>query len=332
MNKGYFVRYLTEYTLVFILFTVASSIFISCSDGIAEDQDAYKNHLQITQNHLPTGKEEYKILAIGNSYTIDGTAYIEDILDKANIDRNNYCVYTITEGSTSLKYWSRQLYTSEKIKATRVAGSINEIADSEASLGDVIKHDWDVIVLQQFSQESIDYNTYNPYLTNILSYIQTNCPNKAVAIAWQIIPAYSKSSQQNKGIADVERWKRNIKATKTMMQKDGIHIIIPTGTAIQLARKSNLENAYDLTRDHIHLCYGAGRYIAACTWIESLFGPVFGITIEGNTANHLITDNENNDPESSFIRDSSVEVNDLNRGMCQEMALRAFRNMFELDK
>lgn len=331
MNRQEIIRYMKDYVLMVLLFVAALSSFVSCNDEDGEPVRAPLRILPVTQNDLPRGKDYYKILAIGNSYTIDGTAYIEEMLDSAGVDRRNYCLYIVTKGGASLAYWAERLYGSDKVEATRVAGDFQEITESGTTLAEIISHDWDVVVLQQFSQDAIDYATYNPYLTSMLTCIQASCKNKDVAVAWQMVHAYGKNSKENKGLAGVDRWKKNVKATQTMMRKDGIHLIIPTGTAIQLARQSTLNNAYDLTRDNIHLCYGVGRYVAACTWVETLFAPVFGISIEGNTANHFITEAEENDPNESFISGSSVEVNDENRARCQEMALRACSNMFMLE-
>ena len=42
---------------------------------------------------LPIGKENLRILAIGNSYTLDGTAYLQELLDNLGLDRSRYCVW-----------------------------------------------------------------------------------------------------------------------------------------------------------------------------------------------------------------------------------------------
>ena len=54
----------------------------------------------------------------------------------------------------------------------------------------------------------------------------------------------------------------------------GIDIIIPSGTAVQNARTSFIGDNMD--RDGYHLDLLWGRYTAACTWFETLFGHVTG--------------------------------------------------------
>jgi beta-glucosidase len=70
-----------------------------------------------------------------------------------------------------------------------------------------------------------------------------------------------------------------------------IPVVIPSGEAVQIARGTRLNNdtkvpatskVYQLTRDGYHLTRQHGRYIAACTWFETLIKPVLGKSVLGN--------------------------------------------------
>lgn len=61
-----------------------------------------------------------------------------------------------------------------------------------------------------------------------------------------------------------------VSVTREQARKAGIKKIIPTGTALQDARTTKLGN--DLTRDGFHMSKGFGRYLAACTWFETITG------------------------------------------------------------
>ena len=70
-----------------------------------------------------------------------------------------------------------------------------------------------------------------------------------------------------------------------------IPVIIPSGEAVQIARGTRLNNdkkvpatskVYQLTRDGYHLTRQHGRYLAACTWFETLIKPTLGISVLGN--------------------------------------------------
>lgn len=329
-------HFLKRYAFIAFISHMMCFLSTSCSNGDWDEIPEYapsESFLPVTQNPLPIGNKQLRILAIGNSYSVDATAYIDDIMGATDINPKDYCVYTVSRGSASLEYWANMLNSDELIWTVRQAGALSEITypKNHGTISEFINHPWDIIVLQQYSQIAIDYDTYNPHLTKILSYIQEHCPNKDVAIAWQIIPTYHKNSSNNKGISGVERWKKIVDATKEMTIKNGINIIIPNGTAIQMARNSSLETDYDLTRDYIHLCYGIGRYIAACTWVETLFRPVFGVTIEGNKGNHELTEEELNDTNDGFNPSSSVAVDDSNRELCQQIALKACRSPYSLE-
>lgn len=57
---------------------------------------------------------------------------------------------------------------------------------------------------------------------------------------------------------------------RVMTDYPSLKVLIPTGTAVQTARIAS--GNYDLTRDGYHLDRLTGRYIAACTWFEAIFG------------------------------------------------------------
>ena len=48
---------------------------------------------------LPDSVDTLRILAIGNSYTEDGTAYIQEIMDGLDVNPNKYCVYSVGDFS-----------------------------------------------------------------------------------------------------------------------------------------------------------------------------------------------------------------------------------------
>ena len=102
-------------------------------------------------------------------------------------------------------------------------------------------------------------------------------------------------------------------------------MIIPTGTAIQNARTTNLNTPHGLTRDGKHLAYGVGRYVAACTWFEALIAPVYGVSVVGNSTIHDIDENEQNN--STY---ETAPVTNENRILCQQCAAAAVANPNQL--
>ena len=58
-------------------------------------------------------------------------------------------------------------------------------------------------------------------------------------------------------------------AVKKVSKDTGIKMVIPSGTAVQNARTTSLKDT--MTRDGYHLHKVYGRYVAACTWFETVF-------------------------------------------------------------
>lgn len=299
---------------------------VSCAE---DDVDDFSAGPFLENNPLPEGKGSLRVLAIGNSYTIDGTAYIGDILKSLDVDKSSYSLYVLTKGSSSLQYWNQQLSENNVVTAHHIDGA--RFIDAEkANIQELLRYRWDVIVVQQFSRLYIDYGSYNPSLHRIISYIRALCPNPDVTIAWQMIHAYGSDYRYNEGVSGDERWRCIVSATQQMMRYDGIDVVIPTGTAIQIARHSELQTDYDLTRDQTHLCYGVGRYVAAATWVQTLFSPVYGIDVSYARAVHPLTDTEKHESYDGFLPSSSVPVTDENRDVCLDCAVKACCHPFSL--
>ncbi|MBQ8564443.1 MAG: DUF4886 domain-containing protein [Bacteroidaceae bacterium] len=107
----------------------------------------------------------------------------------------------------------------------------------------------------------------------------------------------------------------------------GIDKLVPTGTAIQKARNTELTygGLYDnLSRDNWHVNSGTGRYIAACTWYEALFAPYFGVSVINSTLDILETEK----PNDKVFADSFVAVNDNNRVLCIKCAIYAIQEPY----
>lgn len=304
----------------------------ACSEdewkGVSRDIPFFHN------TPLPDHADSLRILAIGNSYTTDGTAYIASMARDLGIDSTSYSLYTLTRGGASLKFWSGMLRDTATFSLTKVAGTEagtgSKAIRTTGKLRELLSQHWDIVVLQQFSHEATDYQSYNPYLRILIEAVRTEGRNPQVSIAWQLVHAYGTGYEGNNGLVGDQRWEGIASVTSQMSQREGVDIIIPTGTAIQIARHTELQNEYDLTRDYVHLCYGVGRYIAAATWLQALFAPIYGIDVTHCTATHHLNAYELTDTAAGFIPASSVEVTEQNRSRCLECAREACRHPFSL--
>ena len=185
----------------------------------------------------------------------------------------------------------------------------------EAPLAEILAQDWDVVTVQQVSTLAQDATKLLPSLPYLVNFIRSKCPNKDVVIAWQQV--WSFWDEAGGMAASIQNW-QNINAVVKLTLDYGVDMVIPTGTAIQNARTTELNTQHGLLRDNKHLGYGVGRYVAACAWFEALLAPVYEVTVVGNVATHEPTDSEK---EKSIYE--TVAVTDANRTLCQQCAASA---------
>lgn len=286
--------------------------------GSIADIGRYQN------NPLPRTNTTLRILAIGNSYTQDGAQYLSEFINAANINQN-ICVYRLIQGGGTLEDWVNNYNSSNTYSLVKNGGSLT--MTTTGTLSQILSQNWDVIVIQQESSRSIDFNTFDPYLGQLIRYIRKDCTNQRVALAWQQVWAYA----QNYGSAPwgIDRFNLIVSAVKKMVAKVGIDIIIPTGMAIQIARtlpvdgggKNLINGGGDMCRDGLHLGFGTGRYIAAATWFQAIIAPILNVRMLGSLARRILDTDE-------LANIYSVAVDDSNAAICQECAFRANMDMW----
>ena len=125
-----------------------------------------------------------------------------------------------------------------------------------------------MIVLLQASDKSYVWDSCKQGLPELLDIVKANCLNKDVRLAYQLPWGHTEQT----ALSELEG---NIECAKKLKEEYGIEHIIPVGVAVQNARNTTLNTTLYLTRDHWHLCMGVGRYVAACTFFESVIAPVY---------------------------------------------------------
>ena len=282
----------------------------------------YDRSLCYLQNKpLPYGKGHLRLLAIGNSYTVDAVTHLSTILREAGVRDDEYSIYIVGHNAATLEHWWGQFESSEMLQPAFYGGQ--QMPIQPCAMNELLAHDWDVIVFQQYSGAAINYATFDPWLRRLIDAVQGLCTNPDVALAWQSVWSYADFYGSR--IDTQTRWEAICAATWEMMATDGIDIIIPTGTAIENARTTSLNTGSQLTRDGTHLDMGIGRYIAACTWAQTLFAPIFAFTVEGNDATTHLSDDE-----LASAQYPQHQVTDENRELCQRCAAAAVQTPFAL--
>ena len=152
--------------------------------------------------------------------------------------------------------------------------------------------DWDVITIQQVSQDSGRPTTFGN-LQNIIDHVKKS--QSDAKIYWHMTWAYESDSTHsgfpNYESDQMKMYNAIVNAAKEkILTNDAFTGVLPSGTAIQNLRTSYLGD--HLTRDGYHLSYDVGRYTAALTWAKLLTGEsIDNVTYVPkeypNVANHL---------------------------------------------
>ncbi|MGV8090567.1 MAG: DUF4886 domain-containing protein [Mangrovibacterium sp.] len=309
-------------SLFSIVLFVLSLVFLQSQAWSQETANGFQVVTNFKNNPLPQNPASLKILGIGNSFTEDGMQYLPDLLENTGIENVTLGKLTLSGCSLERHY---QLYISGdsayKYRKSYPGKNTWENIKEQCTFREAVADEnWDIVIIQQVSAFSGMYETYQPYLNDLIDAILLNCSNAGVCLGWQMTWAYGTDSDRP-GFVHYNRDQMTmywaiIKTVKTMIADTGIDIIIPSGTAIQNLRVTRVNNPpSDLTRDGYHCDFGAGRYTLACTWFQTLIAPCLGTTIA----------------ENSFrTSNGEVPVDDDNFNLCQQAAQYACAKRFEI--
>ena len=215
-----------------------------------------------------------RILAIGNSFSQDAVEqYLWNLFDEAG---EEVIIGNMYIGGCSLeKHWSNAENNSASYEYRKVVNG-NKTNTKNYSLEMALADEnWDYISLQQASDYSGMYDKYEPYLGNLIKYVQEHSSNPHMQLMFHQTWAYSKDSGHsafpNYGKDQMVMYEGIVDASKRSMENHAeIKFLIPSGTAIQNGRTTSIGDEWD--RDGYHLNTAYGRFAAACTWYETITG------------------------------------------------------------
>ena len=227
-----------------------------------------------------------RVLAIGNSFSEDAVEqYLWELGREAGV---NLIIGNAYRGGWSLAaHWKDASTRAADTEYRKVVGG-RRTNLGKRTIKDIVPDEpWDVITLQQVSQEAGREESYEPSLSLMIGYVKALATNDSVRLGFHQTWAYAQDSSHG-GFAYYDRnqfrmYASIVAAVEEAMQnhRGDLQFYIPTGTAIQNARTTALADPVvgdgqpvnrELTRDGFHLNYTIGRYIAACTWLEALTG------------------------------------------------------------
>lgn len=225
------------------------------------------------------------ILAIGNSFSQDAVEqYLYELFDAAGIE---VVIGNLYIGGCRLDtHWANAQSGNGAYEYRKVVKGVKTQNNNISLPYGLADEDWDIITVQQASGSSGQYETYTPYLENLIEWIS----DKSEADIWfHQTWAYAKNSDH----AEFPKYNKDQitmyeyimeSVQKAMSDNPQLKGVIPSGTAIQNGRTSFLGDSFN--RDGYHLETTYGRYTAACTWFEALSGmSVVGNAYAPSTVN-----------------------------------------------
>lgn len=259
----------------------------------------------VGQKPLPPGgteaSKELRILAIGNSFSSDA---VDQNLYELFLDAG----YTVVigdiaaTGSSLEDHWKRACSQEKAYSYTKIAdGKSRVLADVDLDTV-LLDEAWDIVTLQQASAYSDRYETYLPFAKDLARYVASKTRAKLV---WHQTWSYGGVAFENEtDRTQLSMYEAIADASRKVAEEAGFASVIPTGTAVQMARR---QLGDVLNRDFLHLELTYGRYLASCTWFEALTGK----SVIGN----------------GYYPDTVAEER---AKLCQEIAHGANRHPFQL--
>ncbi|MBQ8146879.1 MAG: DUF4886 domain-containing protein [Clostridia bacterium] len=215
-----------------------------------------------------------KILSIGNSFSIDAHAYLHDLAKERGFDLT---LVDLAIGGCSLQTHWENVVNNNANYLHIVNGT--DRAEECVTIDQIIKSDrFDVVTLQQVSHFSGQYETYQPYLDNLVSYVRKLQPMAELYFhrtwAYEIdsthseFPIYDRDQQK--------MYNALCQASEIACKAIGAKLI-PAGDVIQAMRERipafDYKNGGEsLCCDGFHMSHTYGRYAVALTWLATLTG------------------------------------------------------------
>lgn len=206
-----------------------------------------------------------KILSIGNSFSEDAHAYLNRV---ASASGARISCYNLPIGGCPLSRHYRNMVGNHK--------AYNLVVNAEytgffVSLEDaLLVGDWDAITFQQVSHQAPRYETYQPYLDELVAYARKYSPKSKIYLqeTWAYEQGCNRLINELHYEDQADMYRDVHEAYKQAAESIGADGVIPSGTAFQHLYK----NGAQIHRDTFHASFGVGRLTLAATWTTFFTG------------------------------------------------------------
>ena len=284
-----------------------------------------------------TVTDTLRVLSIGNSFSLDALSYVPFIMNSVApqiylkldimyigggslnefynaLDSTTWA--PVDEGTPTnfIHYWSH----GAKPWDARRDVPMTSVIDS---------HPWDVIVLQQQSNASRDYSTYQPYLSQIIDWLDEKVTWEH-QYAWLITPSYPDNLPRlAPDTSSVQMFERILECVRNVQNDTGIELLLPCGTAIQNARTTPLDSLGDFGHlfDYLHLQDGIPCLIEAYAATAALLAR-YGLSDRVWTDTTWINQQWLHFNNIQEINGLPVGMSEENRAIAKQCAIKALEN------
>lgn len=241
---------------------MSSSAYVKVSavtrDGSTEDIKDYSKSL--------------RVLAIGNSFSEDAMTYLGEIANDYGME--DFVIAYLYIGGASLEtHWTTVSNGTSSYRYEKNVENEWENKGNKSLLIGLLDEEWDIVTFQQVSGYSGMTETFQPYLDNLIDYVNTNKLTDTTFM-WHQTWAYAQSSTHssfpNYNSDQITMYEAIADASQNYIAKDSrFRQVIPAGTAIQNVRTSVVGD--HVNRDGYHL-NSYGRFVAGLMWFRTITG------------------------------------------------------------
>lgn len=232
------------------------------------------SRLSVDMAALTMEPRPLRILAIGNSFSRDAVEqYLWELFHEAGKD---VVIGNMYIGGCSLsRHWNEASQNLKNYEYRKIVDGVRTNTTG-TSLAEALKDEyWDYISFQQGSGDYGFINTFEPYLTDLISYCRKNSAKRNFKIIYHVTWAAAAFSTNSNFI---NKYHSNQMEMYTMtndvvkeLNKDGrFDLVVNSCDAIQNGRSSYIGDNFNTT-DGWHL-NDYGKFTAACTWYEAISG------------------------------------------------------------
>ena len=215
-----------------------------------------------------------KILFVGNSFAVDTMEHAANIAHSFGVSKVKFG--TLFVGGCSIEMHYNHAVEDCAAYTYYVNEGDGWSSTPEYKISDAVKSDdWDWIAIQHGTKGTARYTSCECYekLAPLVDYLKALAPTHT-KIAFNLTWLGESTRQHHEIISyggNMALMRENlVKVTKEMvLSLPSIDLLVPTGTAIENARTSNIGL---LTRDCYHLSVDKGRFIAGLAFISTITG------------------------------------------------------------